>query len=277
MAIDTAFMQAAGEHALIGFVVVLPLLLLAVSGVWWTFGRYAVPREQSRLPPAAFLAMHLGAGFAVLIGAAYVFAEIAEELGGDEVMGRLDQAFTDGVRSVISPAKLRLFALLTHVGDPMVLGAIGVVVAVLLLRRHRRWLAGAYLATLAGQGLLNLSLKHIFARVRPIHDNGISIAEGFSFPSGHTSGSIVTYGMLAYIAVRLLPRPWQLPAVLVCTTLAYTAACSRLFLQVHFASDVVAGFASGIAWLSICILSIELTRMYWRRNQQSALSLRSER
>lgn len=277
MAIDTALMHSAGEHALTGFVVILPLLLLAVSGVWWSVRRYAVPQEHSRLPPAAFLAMHLGTGFAVMIGAAFVFAEIAEQLSGDEVMGRLDQAFTDGVRSVLSPATLRVFALLTHVGDPVMLGAIGVVVAVLLLRRRRHWLAGAYLATLAGQGLLNLSLKHIFARVRPIHDNGISIASGFSFPSGHTSGSIVTYGMLAYIAIRTLPRPWHLPAILLCTTLAYTAACSRLFLQVHFASDVAAGLASGTAWVTICILSIELTRMYWRREQPASVSLRSER
>jgi undecaprenyl-diphosphatase len=72
--------------------------------------------------------------------------------------------------------------------------------------------------------------------------------------------------MLAYLALRLLPLRWHLPSLFATVTLALTVGASRLFLGVHFASDVIAGFASGTAWLALCITSIEYIR---RRNQQA--------
>jgi undecaprenyl-diphosphatase len=97
--------------------------------------------------------------------------------------------------------------------------------------------------------------------VRPVHDQAIATASGWSFPSGHTSGSLVTYGMIAYVLVRTTPARWHLPVVIAATIVAFSTACSRVFLRVHFASDVLAGFASGTAWLVACILSVELARM----------------
>jgi undecaprenyl-diphosphatase len=72
--------------------------------------------------------------------------------------------------------------------------------------------------------------------------------------------------MLAYVVIRTLPAGWHLPAVLLASAMAFTIGCSRVFIQVHFASDVVAGFASGIAWLALCIGGIELIR-YRRRTR----------
>ena len=85
-------------------------------------------------------------------------------------------------------------------------------------------------------------------------------AQGFSFPSGHSSGSMVTYGMLAYLAWRLLPPRWHVAAVMTATAVILTTAASRVFLRVHFASDVLAGLCSGGAWLVLCIASIEFAR-----------------
>ena len=93
------------------------------------------------------------------------------------------------------------------------------------------------------------------------------LEHGFSFPSGHSSGSVVAYGMLAYLALRLLPIRWHLPGLLATVALAFTVGASRLFLGVHFASDVIAGFASGAAWLAMCITLIE--RMRWRYRQSA--------
>jgi undecaprenyl-diphosphatase len=72
--------------------------------------------------------------------------------------------------------------------------------------------------------------------------------------------------MLAYVVIRILPMPWHLPGVLLASAMAFTIGCSRVFIQVHFASDVVAGFASGTAWLALCIGGIELIR-YRRRTR----------
>jgi undecaprenyl-diphosphatase len=121
---------------------------------------------------------------------------------------------------------------------------------------------------LAGNGLLNQTLKQIFGRVRPLDPEGSVLAQGFSFPSGHSAGAVVAYGMLAYLALRLLPARWHLSALLTAVALIFTVGASRLFLRVHFASDVIAGFASGTAWLALCITSIELIR--WRHQRTTA-------
>ena len=90
-------------------------------------------------------------------------------------------------------------------------------------------------------------------------------AGGYSFPSGHTSGSLVVYGMLAYLCLRLLPPRWHLASVLLASALAFSIGWSRVILQVHWASDVVAGFAFGVAWLTVSIAAIEVTRRMSRR------------
>ena len=63
--------------------------------------------------------------------------------------------------------------------------------------------------------------------------------------------------MLAYVLIRILPRGWHLPAAMLCAATAFSVGASRIFVQAHFATDVVAGFASGGAWLTICILTVE--------------------
>jgi len=71
--------------------------------------------------------------------------------------------------------------------------------------------------------------------------------------------------MLAYLALRLAPPRWHLPAMLGAAALAGTVGSSRVFLQVHYASDVLAGFASGTAWLLVAIIGVELGRHHGTR------------
>jgi len=257
-----------GRVALPGFFAGLAGALLGMCALWWALRRYAVPREHSRLPPWAFLGLHLLLGFALIFGAAAVFAQIAERLGTGEALGRLDQAFTASISTSTPAQALRVFAWLTHFGDRATQWTIGIGVTLLLLAARHRELALGWAAAVAGNGMLNTALKNVFERSRPIHDHGLVTETGWSFPSGHSSGSVVIYGMLAYLAIRLLPDRWQLPAVLAATMVAYTTGCSRVFLQVHFASDVIAGFCSGTAWLAVCIGSVELLRYARGRRQQ---------
>jgi membrane-associated phospholipid phosphatase len=122
---------------------------------------------------------------------------------------------------------------------------------------------------MAGNGVLNPLLKRIVARARPLHEHGLAHAEGYSFPSGHTSGAVVAYGMLAYLLLRLAPPRWHLPVLLATVALVFTVGCSRVVLQVHWASDVLAGFASGTAWLLVCVVGSEWLRRQ-RRGAQGA-------
>lgn len=260
----TAAVQALGAHALPAFGVALLLVLAGVAALWHLAQRYGLRRDESRWPPLAYLTAYLALGFGIIAGAAALFAEIAEMLGDGRQLGRLDQLFSDNMARTVSKSVLRVFAAITHLGDPLTLTALCVLVGLLLLYRHQRWLAAGWVLAIAGNALLNPALKGIFARTRPVHDRSLALADGWSFPSGHASSSLVAYGMLAYLLVRLLPPHWparlRLVAVLLATVLAFTIGSSRVFLQVHFASDVLAGFASGTAWLAVCIGTLELIR-----------------
>ncbi len=143
--------------------------------------------------------MHLVLSFALIAGAGALFAAIADELGAEEELGAIDQAFSDALARSVPPGVIRAFAWLTHLGDPWLLAVWCVGGALVLWGRGRRLLAFGLVLAIAGNGILNTTLKAIFERVRPVHDQAIATAAGWSFPSGHTSGSLVTYGMIAYV------------------------------------------------------------------------------
>lgn len=261
-----------GAHALPLYLAALPALLLVVAGLWALARRYAVPRDDSMLPPAAFLLVRMAFGFAVVVGGALLFAELAEQLGdpGDaQRLGALDDALSAAVGRNLPPLALQFFATFTHLADTATLSVLGVGVAAALVWRGRRWLALGWAVAVAGNAVLNVTLKGIFERTRPLHDTTLFQPHGWSFPSGHSSGAVVAYGMLAYVLVRTWPPAMThrggLGVVLAASAVAFTIGCSRIFIQVHYATDVLAGFASGSAWLAVCISSIELTRHYRQR------------
>ena len=251
-----------GGRATEGFAISLLLLVAGVVAARWSLRRWGVRHESSRLPPVVFSLLWLVAGFGLLVGAGAIFAELADGLGGDESMGHFDDAFTAAVQRGTSLSVLHAFAAITRLGDAATLSVIGLLVFFALLRRQGIRLALVWAAAVGGNALLNVSLKIVFARARPVHDGGLVLEQGFSFPSGHASGSVVTYGMLAYLALRLLPARWHLPALLLAALAAFSIGSSRVFLRVHYPSDVLAGFASGSAWLAMCILGVELARRY---------------
>lgn len=227
--------------------------------------RFRGPDFRFAQLPMRFLSLRLAVGITVILLGSFIFAELAGELGAQETLSRMDRAFTEAVRDSIATPVVQIFAMLTHLGDTATLVGSCIAVAVALIALGQRWLALGWVAAVAGNSVLNVSLKQIFARVRPLGLDGLALADGFSFPSGHSSGSVVAYGMLAYLTLRLLPFRWHLPALMLAMTLAFTVGSSRLFLQVHFPSDVIAGFASGAAWLAVCVTAIELVRWLHQR------------
>jgi membrane-associated phospholipid phosphatase len=264
-----AWVEWLGARALPLYGAMLIALLVSATVAWRLARRYTVPTDTSPLPPGAYLLIRLALGFAIVVAAAAIFSETAEVLGSSadaRRAGELDQAFSNAVRRGIGPAAFQFFSNVTHLADTTTLTALSIAGALTLLWLRRRWLALAFVAAIAGNALLNVSLKSIFERARPLHDPTEELVRGFSFPSGHSSGAVVAYGMLAYVLIRCLSPAhaarFGLPLVLAATALAFTIGCSRVFIQAHFATDVLAGFASGSAWLVVCIGSAEWLRHY---------------
>ena len=109
--------------------------------------------------------------------------------------------------------------------------------------------------------MLNQVLKALFARPRQHFEHPLLVETSYSFPSGHAMGSLLAYGMLAYFAVLALGS-WRsrVGAVFAVALLVLLIGLSRMYLGVHYLSDVAAGYAAGGVWLSALITAAETVR-----------------
>lgn len=213
-----------------------------------------------RIFVGGYLLLDLLAGFVLALGALSLFFEIADEAQLDEDLGVFDERLASEFAAVLSDATLRAFAVITHLGDAEVQWTLGISIALLLWFTRRRWQAASWIAAVAGNGMMNRALKALFQRERPLHDHGWTVEAGWSFPSGHASGAVAVYGMLAYLIIRNTPSAWHLPTALSAIGVILAVGLSRVVLQVHYFSDVIAGFASASAWLLVCIATAEMIR-----------------
>ena len=237
----------------------LALLLVAAVLLGW---RLLKPRALTH-------AMRVATGTALAALSAAVFAGLAYAVREGSAVQVFDLSFADALARTLPRGVVHAAAGLTRLGDPSTLIVLGLAVGGALLVRRQVGLMLTWGLAMGGNGLLNPALKQLFARARPLHAaEGVSAA-GFSFPSGHSSGTVVAVGMLAFLGLRLLPRPWHLPALLLAVLLAFFVGVSRIVLGVHYASDVAAGFASGTAWLALCVTGEACWRGWRHRASQS--------
>jgi undecaprenyl-diphosphatase len=264
---DPACLQAAawlGAHGLVLYAAMLFLLLAATLLGWHLLQSTAPQRPQARREESLYGArLATGCSLAALGSATFLW--LAELLRDGPAISALDLTFTGALARAVPAGMVQAATLFTRLGDPATLGVLGAVVGVALLLIRRVDLMLGWALAMGGNGVLNPALKQQFARMRPVRvADGVS-ASGFSFPSGHSSGTVVAFGMLAYLGLRLLPPRWHLPVLLVAVLLAFNVGMSRIILRVHYASDVAAGFASGTAWLAFCVTGIEFGR--WLRHR----------
>lgn len=227
---------------------------------------------SSTLTVARYLGIVAIIGFGLSVGAIVLFVEVADEIGAGESLAEFDVALSAALREHLSFETLRVFSIVTHLGDGVVLFGIGVVVFAVLAVRRQKLLAAAWVVTTLSGAVLNRLLKSIFERSRPLHDHGLTAPDGWSFPSGHASGSMLVYGLLTYLVVRSTPPAWHIPAALAGIVLVIFVGSSRVLLQVHYLSDVLAGYASATAWIAVAIAALEAVR--WREQQSSRTNAR---
>ncbi|HEY8587779.1 MAG TPA: phosphatase PAP2 family protein [Rhodanobacter sp.] len=243
-------------HAMSLWGLLLLLALLAGDSAWHYSARWHRRAASEGRTPTV---LRWQTGLILLVALVGLFLAIAFAIGGEQAgrINGIDIGLAESLRAQLALPLLRVIAGVTHLGDlQWVAPAAIVVAATLLLRRHWR-LLGVWLVALIGILPINGSLKALFQRVRPLHDHGFVIEPGWSFPSGHAFGSMVFYGMLAYVLLRLLPPRFHRIVIAAAVLLVGTVGISRVLLQVHYLSDVIAGYAAGAAWLVLCIAIAE--------------------
>jgi undecaprenyl-diphosphatase len=241
------------------------------SGSAWIarsrIGQWAV-RHSGPIGPYASILLVVAFGAIAAIGAGYLFGELAEQVRlTTSAVYRVDQAIHTWFAHGHQPAMIVLLRSATTIGSLGSLAAIVVVMAVVLLVRKER-ASAIFVVVTAGVGaLLNLGLKMIFARARPDLASALAVARGYSFPSGHAMDSFVTFGALVCIALRQ-PWPWKAKSAVlaIALTMVVLVGLSRVYLGVHWASDIAGGWSAGTVWLSSAVTAFEmLLRLRQRR------------
>jgi membrane protein DedA with SNARE-associated domain/membrane-associated phospholipid phosphatase len=214
-----------------------------------------------RLTPGQYLGLHLTVGLLAAAGGLWLFGGLAEDLLTGDPIVRFDRALDDYLHAHATPPLTTFFLIVTAFGSIEAIALLGVVVAAALAWRRKWNFLVTWLAAVTGGAVLNQLLKGIFARPRPHFEHPLLVETSYSFPSGHAMESFVAYGMLAYFAVLAL-RSWESRVAAVCgaALLVVLIGFSRMYLGVHYLSDVLAGYAAGGVWLSALITGVETIR-----------------
>jgi undecaprenyl-diphosphatase len=155
---------------------------------------------------------------------------------------------------------------ITALGGATVVVILSVVAGVLLWLTDHRYSAVLLGIAAGGSILLNHLLKAVFARARPDVLEWVTHAGPLSFPSGHSMNAVAAYGTLAYLIARLEPtvRARRITFALA-TVIILLIGTTRVYLGVHYPSDVIGGFLVGLAWAVVCGLGLEAVRFFRAR------------
>jgi membrane-associated phospholipid phosphatase len=201
---------------------------------------------------AAMGTVGLAACLIILLGLSWLFQEVWEK----EAFG-FDTAALLWLHQWANPVLDAVMLKITTLGNPEIVVVVVAFSLGWLWWRKRRLEAKVFAIACLGALILNQGLKLCFAKPRPQLWTRLISESSFSFPSGHALGSLVLYGFLAYLLAIQFPRLAHWIYGVAAGIIAAIGA-SRLYLGVHWPTDVVAGYAVGFLWLMVCITMIKL-------------------
>lgn len=211
------------------------------------------------------LAFAGGAVFLVAVPVSLLWVLVRSQSEGlTDVDTRVALEVTSYVRQ--RPALEETLEVLARVTSPWNLRAIALVVAVLLWVRGRRRLAIWLAVTMAVGGALGFFIKLLVQRARPAIDEPLATAGGYSFPSGHALNSMLFAAAMLVLASTFLTRPWRIVCWVGAVLLVVVTGFDRIGLGVHYASDVVGGWAVGLATVLGTVAAFDA----WRRAERPA-------
>lgn len=198
------------------------------------------------------------------------FILVAMAVTDTEIL-RFDTVVAETIQGWESSGLTAFMKTMTLIGSGAVAPIVALVAIIFLymVLGHRRELL-FLIAVMLGSEIISRTLKLLFHRARPIVHR-IAEATGYSFPSGHTTGAVTLYGTLVYLVWRHVPSAWGRALVLVCgVAMIVLIGVSRIYLGVHYPSDVVGGLLISGAWLAAAIWFY--TRYFGRTEQKHTFS-----
>jgi membrane-associated phospholipid phosphatase len=211
-----------------------------------------------RFPVAEAVGVALLVGLGVVVALAVGFTSLLEDVLEGEGIAALDQPasrWLAGHRDQWLTAALRV---ITALGSPVALGVLTTAVCVVLAWRRRSWVPVVLgLAGAGGIGLVITIAKTLVGRDRPSSLLAAIVEQGYSFPSGHATGTAAIMLLCAWLVSRHLVTSWAARVAVFATVLGLIGVIgfSRVYLGVHYVSDVLAGWLLGAAWAGAVALA----------------------
>lgn len=203
----------------------------------------------------------------VVVAGINLFIELTDELTTD-TLAVYDQNITDYVISHRSPALTSYFIFVTHVGD--IYGYLVVIISSVLISLliFKRWKYVAQITiVLALSAVSNMILKRFIDRARPGIEHLVSV-ETLSYPSGHAMSAMAFYGFVIYLFYRFKMNLFlKVTVMLLLFLLILSIGISRIYLGVHYPSDIFGGYIAGFIWVVFCILIFDLIDIFRRHKK----------
>ncbi|HEY4217887.1 MAG TPA: phosphatase PAP2 family protein [Gemmatimonadaceae bacterium] len=240
--------------------------------VFWDliFGTLRLIRRHVRNAYAVF-GIFLLAGAGIAVACTWAFTKLA----GNVRQGHTQQ-FDDTVLRWMaahqSATVQSIMVEITALGTGVVVGMIVLVAGMFLWLNHHKHSAILLVAATLGGIVLDNLLKIGFNRPRPQIFHWGTYAMSSSFPSGHAMSSVIVYGTVAYLAARLQRNLASRILTMLLAVVMISAICfSRMYLGVHYPSDIAAGLVIGLAWAGFCMAVLEAAQLYAKFNAPQML------
>ena len=207
------------------------------------------------LDPRAATGLALALALVVIVVVGLLLGVLAYLVRGSGDLVQLDESVANWGDRHASAFSTDGLTVISHLGEPVVIVALAVVLAVAETVRTRSvWVVPFLLIVIGGNGILTTTVKQLADRVRPAL-NPIAETLGPSFPSGHSSWSAAFFAAAALLLTRSRPRVVRAAIAGIAVWLVVMVAGSRVLLDVHWLSDVIAGLVLGFGWFSICAIA----------------------
>jgi undecaprenyl-diphosphatase len=184
----------------------------------------------------------------------FILSEFHEEIT-QPWLSTLDQRAMRAVHAWTTPGLTRLMLICTFIGGWRFITTVVSPLVLVMLFRHAKRDAGVLALTVGGSAALNVGLKLFFHRTRPTVPWTVAHELSFSFPSGHAVAAFCFYATTAYLFARNRRGTMRAVLIVIAAGIIFGVGVSRVYLGVHYPSDIVAGYLVGALWVSCVMLA----------------------
>lgn len=215
-------------------------------------------KYDSKIPYAIIIAVAL----AIVILGIKFFVELTESLHTD-ILANSDTIISEYIASFRTPVLTKYFTFITDVGDIWGYLIVFIICTILFYRFFKRWKYPLQLSLILILALSsNLFLKQLINRARPTLEHLVTV-KTLSYPSGHAMTAMAFYGFLIYLIFTFkFKKVLKFTIITLLGLLILSIGISRIYLGVHFPSDILGGFAAGFIWVVFCILVLNIFKIF---------------